>query len=219
VTAHDPGRAYVPAAGHDWLLPLYDPLQRWLGGEAAHRQLIEQADLGPTDRVLEIGCGTGNLSLLVKRLHPTVDLVALDPDPKALARARRKADREGVSLQLERGFADQLPYPDGSFARVLSAFMLHHLQPEERARTLRETRRVLAPGGSVHVVDFADADPWLHRLATRLFHRGGHAPAAFDRSIPDSLSDAGLTGAATVAHRGTIFGRVEYYAARSPTFH
>ena len=113
-------RTYLPAAGHDWLLPLYDPVVKLLGSESAHRQLLEQAGIRPGHRVLEIGCGTGNLALLVKRLQPGAEVVGLDPDPKALARARRKAEREVLSVQLDRRFADMLPYPDGSFERVLS---------------------------------------------------------------------------------------------------
>ena len=78
-------RHYIPAAGRDWLLPLYDPLQWILGGDALKRPLIEQAALAPGFRVLDIGCGTGSLTLLIKRLHPEVEVLGLDPDRKALA--------------------------------------------------------------------------------------------------------------------------------------
>ncbi|HVT70087.1 MAG TPA: hypothetical protein VHF26_20230, partial [Trebonia sp.] len=57
-----PDRRYLPGMGLDWLLPLYDPFTRLLGIEPAHRMLAGQADLGSAQRVLEIGCGTGNLS-------------------------------------------------------------------------------------------------------------------------------------------------------------
>jgi SAM-dependent methyltransferase len=106
-----PDRRYLPGMGLDWLLPLYDPFTRLIGIEPAHRTLAEQAELESAQRVLEIGCGTGNLSLLLKRMHPQLEVVGLDPDPKALARARRKARGAGLALQLDRGFADQLPYP------------------------------------------------------------------------------------------------------------
>jgi SAM-dependent methyltransferase len=73
--------------------------------------------------VLEIGCGTGNLALLVKRMRPQLEVVGLDPDAKALQRARRKARRVELSLELDTGFADALPYPDGSFDGVLSSLI------------------------------------------------------------------------------------------------
>ncbi len=82
----DAERSFVPAAGHDWFLPFYDPIQRLMGGDAAKRQLIEQADLKPGWRVVDVGCGTGDLVLLIKTLYPNADVIGLDPDPKALAR-------------------------------------------------------------------------------------------------------------------------------------
>jgi hypothetical protein len=51
-------RTYIPAAGHDWLLSFYDPFVKLMGGESAHRQLIDQTRLQPGQRILEIGCGT-----------------------------------------------------------------------------------------------------------------------------------------------------------------
>src|SRR5215475_15130062 len=128
-------RTYLPAAGYDWLLPLYDVFAKLIGSEAAHRQLVDQAGIEPTHHVLDIGCGTGNLTLLVKHLHPRADVVGLDPDPKALARARRKAEEGGFAVRFDRGFSDALPYADASFDRVVSAFMLHHLPLDVKEKT------------------------------------------------------------------------------------
>src|SRR5437764_7482027 len=95
-TMMESSRTYLPAAGHDWSLPLYDPIVKLLGGDAARKALLEQAALRPGQRVLDVGCGTGTLATLIKQLYPDVEVVGLDPDPKALARARRKAARAGV---------------------------------------------------------------------------------------------------------------------------
>jgi ubiquinone/menaquinone biosynthesis C-methylase UbiE len=78
----DPGRSYLPAAGHHWSLPLYDPLVRLLGGNAARALLLDQAAVRPRHRVLDIGCGTGSLVVLIKSKYPNVEVVGLDPDPK-----------------------------------------------------------------------------------------------------------------------------------------
>ncbi|HET9532222.1 MAG TPA: class I SAM-dependent methyltransferase, partial [Blastocatellia bacterium] len=163
-------RTYLPAAGHDWMLPLYDPVVKLLGGDAARRTLLEQAVIRPGHRVLDIGCGTGTLVTLIKRLHPEVEVVGLDPDPKALARARLKSERTGASVQFDQGYADELPYADASFDRVLSSFMFHHLQRDVKEGTLREVRRVLKPGGSLHLLDFAGPEAGTEGLLVRLFH-------------------------------------------------
>lgn len=206
-------RTYIPAAGHDWLLPLYDPVQKWLLGGFAYRALVEQARLHAGQRVLEIGCGTGNVVMLIKQLCPQVEAVGLDPDPKALDRARRKTVRAGVSIQLDRGFADALPYADESFDRVFSSFMFHHLTLEVKTGALREAHRVLTPGGSLHLLDFGGA----HLPASGWFARFIHGADRFrdntgDR-IPTLMREAGFTAAGEIADRSTLFGHIAYFRA------
>lgn len=214
MTGHQ--RAFVPAAGHDWLLPLYDPLQKLLGADAALRQLIEQASLEPGHRLLDIGCGTGSLAVLVGRLCPGAEIVGLDPDPKALARARRKARRAGVAATFDEGYSEELPYPDASFHRVLSSFMIHHLGPEEKVKTMLEVRRVLAPGGSLHVLDFGGSGPRRDGLIARLLHGHEHVHDAFEGGLPALMTGAGLMDAREVGHRSTLFGRVAFCSASVP---
>jgi SAM-dependent methyltransferase len=216
VQANSPER-YLPAAGHAWLLPLYDPLTRLLGLEAVHRRLVELAGIRPGQRVLEIGCGTGNLTILVKQLHGAADVVGVDPDPAALARARRKADRHRVSIRWDRGFAEDLPYPDGAFDHVCSAFMLHHLALDAKTQALREIRRVLAPAGSLHVVDFDRGHDGSDGLLARLLHRSERLRDNVADTMHRLMRDAGLTDAHEVAHRPTFVGRVAFYHAAAPT--
>ena len=206
-------KTYLPGMGHDWLLPLYDPLQKLLGFESIHRQLVDQAGIHPNHRVIEIGCGTGNLSILIKHLHPQAEVVGLDPDPKALARTRRKAEREALSVQLDRGFAEELPYPDASFDRVFSALMFHHLGPDEKKKTLLEARRVLKPGGSLHLLDFGGAKVRSDGFIARLQHRSERLRDNFGDRIPTLMRKVGFADPTEVTHRVTIFGRVTYYRA------
>ena len=209
-------RTYIPAAGHDWLLPLYDPLVKLMGAESAHRQLIDQADLEPGQRILEIGCGTGNVTILVKTLYPAVEIVGLDPDRKALDRARRKADRQRVSIQLDRGFSDELQYPDESYDRVLSAFMFHHLTRDEKEQSLREIRRVLRPGGSLHLLDFGGAHDRSGGFIAHLLHGREHLRDNSANTILTLMWQAGLDHPREVAHQRTVFGRIFYYHASQP---
>src|SRR5215208_7577371 len=212
-TMEEPRKTYLPGMSHDLLLPLYDPLQKLLGFESIHRQLVDQADIRPKHRVIEIGCGTGNLSILIKRLHPQAEVVGLDPDPKALARAQRKTEREVLSMQLDRGFAEELPYPDASFDRVFSAFMFHHLKPDEKEKTLHEARRVLKPSGSLHLLDFGGAKVRSDGFIARLQHRSERLRDNFGDRIPTLMREAGFADPKEIAHRITIFGRVTYYRA------
>src|SRR5215813_7210004 len=204
--ATDRQRTYIPAAGYDWLLPLYDGFAKLMGSEAAHRQLVDQAAIEPSHQVLDIGCGTGNLTLLVKHLHPRADVVGLDPDPKALARARRKGEARGFPLRFDRGFSDELPYADASFDRVFSAFMLHHLALDVKEKTLREARRVLRSGGAFYALDFAGTNG----IIAYLFH---HAHLGDQHRIPALMQEAGFSEVTELAPRDTILGRVSYWRA------
>jgi ubiquinone/menaquinone biosynthesis C-methylase UbiE len=147
-------RTYLPAAGRDLFLPLYDLIAKLLGADGARRTLFDLAPLRPGDRVLDIGCGTGTFATMLKQRYPSVEVTGLDPDARALARARRKAEQARVLVRLDQGFADSLEYPAASFDVVFSSFMFHHLEGSNREKTLREVHRVLKPGGSFYLLDF-----------------------------------------------------------------
>jgi len=161
-------RSYIPAAGHDLLLPFYDPLNRLLGVGGLHDDLIAQARLEPGHRVLDVGCGTGALAVSIRTKFPHVEVVGLDPDPKALSIARRKAKRAGVAVRFDQGYGGALPYRDAEFDRVTSSLMLHHLDLATRHRMLRDLLRVLRPGGSLHLLDFGRSEEQSDGLLKRL---------------------------------------------------
>lgn len=204
-------RRFLPAAGHDWLLPLYDPMHRLFGGLAAMDQLVDQAALVAGQRALDIGCGTGTLAIRVCTRQPDIDMVGLDPDPKALARARAKAARAGVSVTWQQGFADALPFPDASFDRVFSSFMFHHLDAEVKRGALRQVARVLRPGGSLHLLDFGGSRDHSHGLLGRLLHRSEHLRDNLEGRIPVLFEEAGLQDAHLLDQRRTIFGGIAWY--------
>ena len=211
----EPRRTYLPAAGHDWLLPLYDPFVKLLGGDRARRALLDQAAIRAGHRVLDIGCGTGTLVMLIKPLHPDVDVVGLDPDPKALARARRKAERAAVSIQFDQGFADALPYPEASFDRVFSSFMFLHLQEDEKAKTLREVRRVVTPGGSFHLLDFGGPQSSTGGSFARWLHSSHRLRDNSEDRILALMHQAEFADPQTVGHGAMLFGHIAYFYSQA----
>ncbi|RAG87413.1 SAM-dependent methyltransferase [Streptacidiphilus pinicola] len=213
--AATPRHDYLPAAGRDAFLPFYDRLTALLGAGELHRTLLDQAGLADGQRVLEIGCGTGNLALRAKRSRPGIELVGSDPDPLALARAERKA--HGLDgIRFERGYAQRLDHPDASFDRVLSALMFHHLDEDIQAAAAAEVRRVLRPGGSLHLVDFSGSAHGLHgRLAGRMMKSGHFAAASGGAgdSLARVLGAAGLHCTVVASRRHPLLGQVTYYRA------
>jgi ubiquinone/menaquinone biosynthesis C-methylase UbiE len=162
---------------------------RLLGFRAALAPLVAQAELRPGHAVLDVGCGTGTLALVILEHHPGVSLIGVDPDPRALARAERKAVQAGVRVRFERGFGDSLAHPDASFDRVFSSMMFHHVPADEKPRVLAEIRRVLRPGGRLEFLDFANAH------------------------LTRQMRDAGFTDVRRPGSRRTIVGVIAYYQA------
>jgi len=207
-------RTFMPAAGWDWLLPIYDPIAKLFGGEDARKQLLAQAELRPGYGVLEIGCGTGILTILAKQLYPDVAVTGLDPDAKALARARSKAARAGVSVQFDQGFGDQLPYPAGTFDRVFSSVMYHHLPPAQKQNVLREAHRVLKPEGEFHLCDFEVREDGSPGFLLRLSHPKELLQDNSEARVLSFLQQAGFRDCRKLGRHKMFGGAVAYYRAK-----
>jgi ubiquinone/menaquinone biosynthesis C-methylase UbiE len=219
MTEHRPDSAtrhdYIPAFGKDALLPFYDLLTRALGMGAVYDNLIARAELAEGLRVLEIGCGTGNVTVRAKRAHPGADLTGSDPDPLALARAQRKA--RGLSgIRFERAYAQELPHADGEFDRVLSSMMLHHLDEDVKVGALAEVHRVLRPGGRLHIVDIGGHTTVHHGLAARWMKDNPHAAGNLGDSIPRLLRTVGFECAEVGTRRHRLIGQLTFYRATRP---
>jgi ubiquinone/menaquinone biosynthesis C-methylase UbiE len=208
-------REFLPAAGRDVFLPLYDPVVSFMGAARAREELIKQASIQPNQRVLDLGCGTGTLVVLLKRKYPAAEIVGVDPDPKALQRAQKKVRRAGVAVQLDEGFADELPYEAGTFDRVLSSFMLHHLEEHEREKTLREVLRVLKPVGTFHLLDFAGGEDKAPGRLGRLVNSHARLEDNSQQRILQLMRRAGFTNAEKVKDGSMLFGLLPtaYYQA------
>jgi ubiquinone/menaquinone biosynthesis C-methylase UbiE len=208
-------RDYIPAAGHDALLPAYDLLTRVLGMNKVYSALIAQAELADGMRVLEIGCGTGNLTTRAKRAHRGIELVGSDPDPKALARAQRKA-RGMTGIRFEHGYAQQLPFASDQFDTVLSSMMLHHLDDDTKAGAAAEIHRVLRPGGTLHIVDIGGPMTPGDGLMARRMLRSPHIVGNLGDAIPRLLRRVGLECTVVGSRRHRLVGRLTFYRATRP---
>jgi ubiquinone/menaquinone biosynthesis C-methylase UbiE len=209
-------RHYIPAAGRHWRLPLYDLLAKLLGADPARRMLAEQVALRPGERVLDIGSGTGSLAIELKGLYPQAEVVGLDPDPKAIAMARRKADRASLSIQFDQGFADALRYPSESFDRVTSSFMFHHLSLADKAQALREVRRVLRPGGRFHMLDFDGPITGRAGLLARYIHSSPQLRDSAEERVLGLMRGAGFGDPRVIGRRLTRATHMSFYQATVP---
>lgn len=146
---------YIPAAGLGWLTPFYDIIMPPVMRESTIKpRLVEQMKVKKGHRILDLGCGTAALTIMIKKAQPEAEVIGLDIDPRILAFARSKVEREGLDITFELSPATELPYLEESFDRVVSSMVFHHLNRENKARALKEIFRILRPGGELHIADF-----------------------------------------------------------------
>ena len=203
---------YIPALRFRWLTPLYDPLLKWvMGEETFKRQLILQANIQPNMKVLDLGCGTGTLTLMLKQVQPEARITGLDGDPQVLKLARQKSG--GMNIQWDEGLAFSLPYPDACFDRVVTSLVIHHLITEDKRHTFEEIYRVLRPGGELHILDFGPPHSVLTRFMTIYMRRLEEVADNFDGLIPQFVSEAGFRYISEVEHFFTVFGPLSLWRA------
>ena len=204
---------FVPALGLHALTPLYD-LGAWLAGERRiKRHLLDVAAIPPGAHVLDLGCGTGTLAIMAAARAPSAHVVGLDVDPAILAIARRKVTRAGASVVLAEGSATDPPFAPASFDRVLTTLVLHHLSTPQKRLALAAARKVLRPGGELHVADFGRPHTALMRLAARTFHLfdGEEATGANLRGeLPGLVREAGFVAVEETERWSTPFGTLTF---------
>ncbi len=196
---------YIPALCFRWLTPLYDPLLKWvMREETFKRKLIQQANIQPHMNVLDLGCGTGTLTLMLKRAHPQAQVTGMDGDPQVLNIARHKS--RGTTIQWDEGLASSLPYPDSAFDRVVTSLVIHHLAREDKRRAFKEIYRVLKPRGELCVLDFGAPHSSFTRIMTTYMRRLEETADNFDGLIPLFITEAGFCGVKEAQNFVTVFG-------------
>jgi|FaiFalDrversion2_1042247.scaffolds.fasta_scaffold00019_11 ubiquinone/menaquinone biosynthesis C-methylase UbiE len=175
--------------GHKWFAAFYDRL--CARAEATFlRPVRAEVAGGAHGRVLELGCGTG---ANFPYYRPDAQVVATEPDPYMLARARRRARGLGRPITLMQAAAEALPFPDATFDAVVATLVLCSV--DDPRRVLAEVRRVLRPGGELRFYEHVrySGGP-LARLQDavtpvwRWFGAGCHP----NRDTPRLLREAGL---------------------------
>lgn len=208
---------YVHALGYRWLNRLYDPLVRLTMRERRFKQqLLDQAGLTPSMRVLDVGCGTGTLLMLLARRH-VGRTAGLDGDQDILAIARKKHGRAGARVGLVAAFSTAVPFANHSFDRVFSTLMFHHLDDGAKLRSLCEVRRVLSDHGELHVADWGRPHTTSMRLAAALVRALDGAAVTrtnLEGRLPDFFRQAGFVHVEVRLERRTPFGTLAFYCAR-----
>lgn len=157
------------------------------------RMTLDQALLQPSETLLDVGCGTGGVTIPAKiQVGESGSAAGIDPAPEMIAIARRKAKRAGIEIDFRVGVIESLPFPDETFDVVTSSLMMHHLPEHLQVEGLAEIRRVLKPGGRLLIADMTrPSNSFLKRFFTLLV-RHGHAMQFGIEDLSKLMREAGF---------------------------
>ncbi|MCW2993689.1 MAG: methylase involved in ubiquinone/menaquinone biosynthesis [Conexibacter sp.] len=208
-------RAFTPALGRVAPVRFYDAVaaltreRRWRGLVVAH------VAPRPGEAIVDVGCGTGSLALLLARVQPAARIVGVDPDPDVLAVARRKADAAGVVVDWRVGMGDALEEVGADV--VVSSLVLHQCPPAMKRAILAAMHAALAPGGRLVIADYGRQRTRAMRLAFRVVQladgRANTQPNA-DGALPGLIAEAGFGDVREVEVVPTMTGSISVYVAR-----
>ncbi len=211
---------YIPALGYRWLTGLYDPVVALTTRERSFKSgLLKQLNPVAGQHVLDLGCGSGTLAMMLLAATPGLHVTGVDGDPAMLKQAQRKTAKTGQTVQFDQALAQQLPYADAAFDAVVSSLFFHHLDRSTKIAAMREAWRVLKPGGSFNVADWGLAANPLMRLAFHGIQLLDGYPTTADNvagRLPAFMLEAGFENAQELDRYSTIFGTMSLYRAIKP---
>lgn len=133
----------------------YDPITQYAlpPNETWVRQGAIDVIGGQPKRILDLGCGTGSTTLMLKQAFPQAEVIGLDLSPYMLVMADYKAQQGGLDIHWRHGKAEATGFPDASFDVVTASLLFHETPPEASRRILQECFRLLVPGGQAIFLD------------------------------------------------------------------
>ena len=158
MTVHEHPTASTETTGRVIRSPWRYDLGLWLGSwgrEGRFRnEELRLARIAPGERVLDVGCGTGSLTIAAaRRVGSEGRVVGVDPSVEMIGRAQAKARGRHLPVEFIATAGEALPFPDDSFDVVTVSLVLHQLPSDALHATMAQVRRVLTPGGRLLAVD------------------------------------------------------------------
>lgn len=205
--------SYVPALRFNWLTKFYDFLLAVTFPERKIKQaLINQLKLSGNETILDFGCGTATLSIMLKKQFPNVRIVAIDVDKKALAIAEQKINKTGLVIELKKYDGENLPFPGYQyFDKIMSSLVFHHIPTLTKRKLFGQLYKLVKPGGELHIADFGKPANIYTKAAFGLFRRfDGEENTRTNAQglLPQFINGGGFNKVELMQSFNTAFGTV-----------
>lgn len=215
-------QSFTPAAGNPKWTKYYDTVIALVTREKRWRtEVVRQLSLKSDDVVVDIGCGTGSLSLLLKRHQPETRIIGVDPDPEVLEIARKKTHLARVEVEFVQGMGDKTTelLGTGIADKTVSSLVLHQCPVPMKRAIIRNMFQVLRPGGELVIADFGLQRGVLMRTGFRLVQmadgKEDTQPNA-DGILPRLIEEAGFLNVREASMIRTASGSISIYRGRRP---
>lgn len=179
-----------------------------------NRMMVEMAKIKSGDKVLDVGCGTGNLTLTARKYAgPSGSAYGIDASPEMIEVARKKVKHNDGGTVFDVGLIENIGFPEATFGVVICRLVIHHLPDDLKRQGFAEILRVLKPGGVFFLADFnPPSNPILAHFTSALV-----GPTMMESnvwSIPSMLNNAGFVDVASGPTRSLFLA---FVSGKKPT--
>jgi ubiquinone/menaquinone biosynthesis C-methylase UbiE len=189
---------------------------RWPAGNKMRDVVIDAMQLASGQRLLELGCGSGRLAIQIKTQWPDIAITAVDGNSDIMKVAQQKAEHAGAVIDFVLGDFTSCPL-EGTYDRVYSTLVLHHLNLEAKQEVFARVHGLLAEDGKLVIADFTGhhhgpGQAILSKLSTLSDPLGGkstHRDGSFEAAMRDTFRNV-----RSVTRVPSVFGTIEVWECK-----
>lgn len=207
-------KTYIPALKYNWLTKFYDGLiENFLRENFFKTALLNQASVLNPKSIIDIGSGTGTLTLMLSQKFPDAIVAGIDGDKNIISIANQKNNGIG-KVYFQQGMSYNLPFDENNADIITSSLMLHHLTDADKLKTLKECLRVLKPKGEMLIADWGKASNPLMRLLFYIvqFLDGFETTTTNTKGmVAEYMKQAGFANVTVCQKIDTVLGTIDIY--------
>lgn len=124
--------------------------------ESFYKKIVNYSELKGTEKILDLGCGTGAFSVYLKQNFKTINLSSVDGSDLMIKVLNKKIAKNKLSINALKGLAENLPYEDNTFDVIYAIFLFSYIPPTIKPSALKEINRVLKSNGKLVIIDIEE---------------------------------------------------------------